>query len=278
MSYKKLNLIQTDLTLVLKLIYIQSGMMEDDTKCYHRKARQKVNFPITEEKELYQDLDQLLKRFLESCLASESSEAEAYEVLTELAANENVPLDQVRHKISALPLMFRELVEIIVDCKRLSQLSTHSRRKQKKIIKRQLTLIADCNELISKIVSNYWNYLSDDIQEVFRQLGEDSLEIDAETRIHSMKAELNHYGTLSNIKKLSYRFYKSILCLRVSILSKSTEDMEDDDDYCDSSVMKQFLDFLVDDALSNPSKLVPYTEEMSARARYLIAGVHIDDD
>jgi hypothetical protein len=42
--------------------------------------------------------------------------------------------------------------------------------------------------------------------------------------------------------------------------------------------LEQFLDRLVADALANPSKMVPYTEEMSARARDLIEGVEIDDN
>lgn len=41
--------------------------------------------------------------------------------------------------------------------------------------------------------------------------------------------------------------------------------------------MRRFLDFLVNDALGNKSKLVPYTQEMSARARKLTAGVRLEN-
>jgi len=40
-------------------------------------------------------------------------------------------------------------------------------------------------------------------------------------------------------------------------------------------VMSQFLDLLLTDIEEEPSKLVPYTEEMSSRYRSLVSGVQI---
>jgi hypothetical protein len=54
-------------------------------------------------------------------------------------------------------------------------------------------------------------------------------------------------------------------------------DQHQGDDWYKPQIMRRFLDFLVNDALSNKSKLVPYTQEMSARARKLITGVRIDN-
>ncbi len=45
----------------------------------------------------------------------------------------------------------------------------------------------------------------------------------------------------------------------------------------DPVMLGNFLDFLTQDVTDNPSKLVPYTKEMSARAKKLISGVTLDE-
>jgi hypothetical protein len=45
----------------------------------------------------------------------------------------------------------------------------------------------------------------------------------------------------------------------------------------DAQVMSQFLDLLWKDIEEQPSKLVPYTEEMSSRYKSLVSGVQIDE-
>lgn len=52
----------------------------------------------------------------------------------------------------------------------------------------------------------------------------------------------------------------------------------DDDEFEDPEMLALFLDFLVEDALKNPEKLVPYTEEMHQEAMALIEGVVLDED
>jgi antitoxin PrlF len=62
----------------------------------------------------------------------------------------------------------------------------------------------------------------------------------------------------------------------IRIEPPTTED-EDDDEIENSLMMRLFLDFALSEALKNKD-LVPYTVEMSERARALIEGVEIDDD
>lgn len=50
---------------------------------------------------------------------------------------------------------------------------------------------------------------------------------------------------------------------------------EEDED--ESLMMSLFLDFLMKDAMKNPDKLVPYTQEMSAELDELLADVVLDE-
>jgi antitoxin PrlF len=50
---------------------------------------------------------------------------------------------------------------------------------------------------------------------------------------------------------------------------------EQDED--ESLMMSLFLDFLMKDAMKNPDKLVPYTQEMSAEVDELLADVVLDE-
>lgn len=55
-------------------------------------------------------------------------------------------------------------------------------------------------------------------------------------------------------------------------ISKSSEE-----EIQDPVMLGNFLNFLTQDVTDNPSKLVPYTKEMSARAKKLISGVTLDE-
>lgn len=59
---------------------------------------------------------------------------------------------------------------------------------------------------------------------------------------------------------------------RYYTISKSSEE-----EIQDPVMLGNFLDFLTQDVTNNPSKLVPYTKEMSARAKKLISGVTLDE-
>lgn len=48
-------------------------------------------------------------------------------------------------------------------------------------------------------------------------------------------------------------------------------------DETESIMMSLFLDFLMKDAVNNPSKLVPYTKEMSDEMDDLLADVILDE-
>jgi antitoxin PrlF len=50
---------------------------------------------------------------------------------------------------------------------------------------------------------------------------------------------------------------------------------EEDED--ESLMMSLFLDFLMKDAMKNPDKLVPYTQEMSAELDEILADVVLDE-
>lgn len=63
----------------------------------------------------------------------------------------------------------------------------------------------------------------------------------------------------------------------IKIESSTAADDSNDDEVEDSLMMRLFLDFALSEALKNKD-LVPYTMEMSERARALTEGVEIDDD
>lgn len=54
---------------------------------------------------------------------------------------------------------------------------------------------------------------------------------------------------------------------------------QEDDRSCedDPKTLKLLLDLMMKEVEEDPSKLVPYTEEMRARSKALVAGVIIDD-
>ncbi|MEH2068569.1 MAG: hypothetical protein V7K47_10480 [Nostoc sp.] len=68
----------------------------------------------------------------------------------------------------------------------------------------------------------------------------------------------------------------------IEVLSDNTflvrleTDNVDEVDEDESIMMSLFLDFLMKDAMQNPSKLVPYTQEMSDEMDDLLADVVID--
>jgi antitoxin PrlF len=68
----------------------------------------------------------------------------------------------------------------------------------------------------------------------------------------------------------------------IEVLSENTflvrleTDNIDETDETESIMMSLFLDFLMKDAIKNPSKLVPYTKEMSDEMDDLLADVILD--
>jgi len=53
---------------------------------------------------------------------------------------------------------------------------------------------------------------------------------------------------------------------------------DDDDSEENPIMMRMFLDFIMEDVLKNPDKLVTYTEEMKAEEDELLKGVTLDYD
>ncbi|GJD15182.1 hypothetical protein RIVM261_001380 [Rivularia sp. IAM M-261] len=70
--------------------------------------------------------------------------------------------------------------------------------------------------------------------------------------------------------------YLEVVSENTLLIRLDTEDVEENEE--DSLMMSLFLDFLMKDAIQNPSKLVPYTQEMSDYMDELLADVTIDED
>ncbi|NQZ63529.1 hypothetical protein, partial [Crocosphaera sp.] len=58
-------------------------------------------------------------------------------------------------------------------------------------------------------------------------------------------------------------------------LHPNNERDEDDDE---GLMMSLFLDFLIKDAMKNPEKLIPYTEEMSQKIDDLLTDVKLEEE
>ena len=54
------------------------------------------------------------------------------------------------------------------------------------------------------------------------------------------------------------------------------KEFEQDDE--ESLMMSLFLDFLMEDIIENPDKLIPYTEQMSDEVDELLAGVSLEEE
>ncbi|AUT03193.1 hypothetical protein CLI64_23820 [Nostoc sp. CENA543] len=69
--------------------------------------------------------------------------------------------------------------------------------------------------------------------------------------------------------------YIEILSENTFLVRLETDNLPEEDDH-ESLMMSLFLDFLMKDAVQNPSNLVPYTQEMSDEIDDLLADVEID--
>lgn len=61
-----------------------------------------------------------------------------------------------------------------------------------------------------------------------------------------------------------------------TLLVRLDTSVAEDEDETESLIMSLFLDTLIKDAMKNPSRLVPYTQEMSAEVDELLADVVLD--
>ncbi|MCP6760678.1 MAG: hypothetical protein NHB32_18470 [Fischerella sp. CENA71] len=69
--------------------------------------------------------------------------------------------------------------------------------------------------------------------------------------------------------------YIEVLSENTFLVRLDTEEMENADE-TESLMLSLFLDFLMKDAIKNPSKLIPYTQEMSDEMDDLLADVELD--
>lgn len=68
------------------------------------------------------------------------------------------------------------------------------------------------------------------------------------------------------------------LLVRLVTSEEMQAQAENDDSEENSIMMRMFLDFIMEDVLKNPDKLVTYTEEMKAEEDELLKGVTLDYD
>ncbi len=69
--------------------------------------------------------------------------------------------------------------------------------------------------------------------------------------------------------------YIEVLSENTFLVRLDTEEMDNADE-TESLMLSLFLDFLMKDAIKNPSKLIPYTQEMSDEMDNLLADVELD--
>lgn len=70
--------------------------------------------------------------------------------------------------------------------------------------------------------------------------------------------------------------YVQVLSENILLVRLDTNKLEVEEEE-ESLSMSLFLDFLMKDAIKNPEKLIPYTEEMSAEIDDLLTDVTIDE-
>jgi hypothetical protein len=274
------EMLQIDLGRLLRFIFRLSVNMEDSSQYSYRGTLRRVGCSITEKGKPYQELVQLSREFLESCLSNKNSEAEIYQFLTELAAEKRVSIEEIQSKISILAVIMDDLNKCVAKLDDSFLSNGTKRRIQKKGLKEQLLVITQCNRVTEKVINDFWDYLPQAIQKKFRKLQLSLLSVEAKEPFEKLQAKLDYYGRLSGIAQVKYQFYTSVLDLQSCTREKNLDDwlcQEEENDWYEPEIMKSFLDSLVEDVLSDQSKLIPYTEEMSAKARDLIADVYIDD-
>jgi hypothetical protein len=319
MDYKNLRkLLQVNLPILLRCVPTLSGIIEDIPQYHHGDTLEQVNSSTTDEKRQHQDLEELEEleqiskqflegcylsesdvkayqfltslesseqfsaQFLENCLASDSPKAKTYQFFTELAAKEQVSIDEVKYNVYVLTIKLQDICDHAAQLGKDSRLRTSRGRRLKKAVKEKLVAIGFCNELIAEVVERFWNYLSVELQEKFRETAAALASVDAQSNIDALETRLSYHGRLPDIARRKYYFYSSILHLRASLLRVSklylddTGDIEDDD--YQACQLAEFFDKVMESALNYPSQyLEVYTEEMAAEDDELTKDVIIDD-
>jgi antitoxin PrlF len=97
-------------------------------------------------------------------------------------------------------------------------------------------------------------------------------EVSDEDAFHLPSSILKDYPHLINALGYIEVLSDSTLLIRFDVGKNGEEEDQDE-----SLMMKIFLDFLMKDAMKNPSKLVPYTQEMSDEIENLLADVVLDE-
>jgi antitoxin component of MazEF toxin-antitoxin module len=122
--------------------------------------------------------------FLEQCLACDSSNAEFYEFLGNIAQRHGINIDQVKSKLSEALQEFIILVELQQQlcitgsqikelAERIPSDDSENKSKRSYVLEKKfldmafqkfIERVSEINYVQSRIVENYWNYLTDKLQ------------------------------------------------------------------------------------------------------------------
>jgi hypothetical protein len=258
-----------------------------------------VNNLLSQKEELYRRAEQ----FLECCWASESSSAEVHEFYNELAASKGVCVDVVRHQLSKFHTKVCKLQRLLCDLKQStaqlrgvlpSELEVESRGSviielmkepdTSKALEHFLRYNTKFNKLVAEIVEEFWDYLLPDAKKALEEFAYSTLE--------DRSRVLGSWGKLPGVIKVHSRYScrtpeqkivshvakcDSAILRLVNAVLGAIGQRDPDEGLYNPEIMKRFLDLLTEDALRERSKLVPYTKEMSDKARSLISGVDIEE-
>lgn len=277
-------------------------------KCGYQHQELEVNNLLPQEEELYQETE----RFLEYCLGLRLPNVGVQEFYNELAAAKGMKAKELKNKLSMLHLKISTFKKAFDELKNAGDQfeatvlkefpdwpfkdATDLERVEKVIdfcscplSVKLFKTFTSCNRKFHKtaadIVEDFWDYLLPDAKKALQAIAYSMLRYRSKNIQGWGVWTFNKY--LRSIKPICGEpLYKVGLlagksnneALRfISAVLNAVGQGDPDEGLYNAEVMKQFLDLLVEDFQSNPSKLVPYTKEMSERARSLISGVEIEE-
>lgn len=265
------------------------GMIKVDmsSRCHHEESLNQVSTPTVEEKKLQKIQESLTKVFekslgelFERCFASNDSQVEEYERLTELAANLGISTEEVRKQEEEVKIFVKQETAYLTYlqaqlCKNVSSLQGKNKRKEKRRLKRHLKILTEFNTSLRVIVEQAWWCLSLSQKEYFENLTASLATLSPDIRARIIVSEWKSSRRISPIKELHLQFYASAVQLIQAVV-----DADDADASLfsteDSSLSEKFLNLLSDDVDKGSVELAPYTVEMDLELNELLDGIEVD--
>jgi hypothetical protein len=158
--------------------------------------------------------------FFESCFTSDSSPGiEKREILSEIAANRGVSIDKVKNEFPTLRRKLHEIVKIsrlITKQKKILQTSSNL-RKNKKALKKLVSLGTKRLEVVIEITDNLWDYLLISGKNWLEELAFSFVFLKIDDKIEEIQKKFQNSGKPTDLDKLflsllaaDSRFLKSI--------------------------------------------------------------------